>query len=109
MVKQFFFFRTDDVDNNNTVHILIGAPSHRLTGLTALVNSIQSNTNASLKFHLVTNKEGADHLSIWMDTVKLQAVKREIIIFNNNWIRGRILLSQRGRRWKEFSDPVSCM
>ncbi|XP_062522513.1 glycosyltransferase 8 domain-containing protein 1-like [Corticium candelabrum] len=97
----------DDVEDKKAIHVLIASPSKRLVGMMALVNSIYSNTNSSLKFHLVTNDQGANHLSIWMSIPKLRNVKREIIVFNRYWIGGRISLPHRGARWEEFIEPIT--
>lgn len=97
------------MEDGHTIHIISSAPQGRLIGLTALIKSIRTNTDASLKFHLVTDAEGMNQLSVWMDIAELGDIKREIIVFNRYWIDSKRVTPHRGSRWKEFLDPVRTM
>lgn len=101
------FSLLDGEEMSDAIHVLVGAPYYRLVGLVALVNSIYQNTNATVKFHLITDAEGMSHLSQWLDVPTLWKVRRDIIVFNEQWIKGKLNISRYERgRGKEFMDPV---
>lgn len=72
------------------------------------MNSIDKNTNASVFFHLVTDKPGAVHIRLWMERAReLQHIKKEIIVFDKSLIEGKYVASSRvSYRVGLLSDPV---
>lgn len=72
-----------------SIHVVICSEGPRLVGMMALVNSIRSNTNASLHFHLVTMEADAPALQRWAQRV-FPELTIEVIVFNASWVEGRI-------------------
>lgn len=89
------------------VHVFIPSPGKRLVGMMAAVNSIQSNTNASVKFYLLTDtQDAANHIALWLEKTVLRLVTREIIVFNSSWVKGMYKVPRKEQRQQEFSEPV---
>lgn len=88
------------------IHVLTGASHDRIIGLVALINSIHRNTRAAVKYHILTDREGAVHLEKWIALTELRSVDRDIVVFNASWIDGKVKLPESARK-QEFLDPVS--
>lgn len=81
-----------DNDEESDVHVMIPATGDRLVGMMTLVNSVWKNTRSSVMFHLITDKQSYEHLQIWLDESELRHIQREIIIFDDEWIRGKVTM-----------------
>eukprot|EP00118_Oscarella_pearsei_P011042 m.70992 g.70992 ORF g.70992 m.70992 type:complete len:390 (+) comp35724_c0_seq1:811-1980(+) len=86
------------------VHVMICADKKSLGGLIALVNSIRKNTNSAVLYHLVTDEDTVDHLRQWIEKSELHQIKRNIILFNHQWVEGKIIV--RGYR-KGLASPLN--
>ena len=87
--------------------MLIASNGERLTGLIALINSIDKNTNSPIFFHLVSDAEGAVHIRLWMDRApELRHIKREIIVFDQKVIQGKGA-DDKVKSIFDLSNPVS--
>ena len=90
------------------IHIFIPSPSNQIIGMMALVNSINLNTNAKLKFHLLTDTQaGANHITAWMaNSSTLCNIDKEVIVFNSSWIAGKFKVPYWESRQSAFSQAV---
>eukprot|EP01134_Creolimax_fragrantissima_P006472 CFRG6472T1 len=90
-------YRADYVD------VMICSDEHTVGGMVTLVNSILSNTNTSIFFHLVTIREEMDHLESWILS-GLPKTVMEIVPFDTN-LSERLQL--RGNTRKELSSSLN--
>lgn len=89
---------------DTAVHVMICSDGNTLGGMIALVNSIRLHTNASVMFHLVTDQASHDHLKTWIEKTELRGIKWEIILFDEEWVKGKYLVRS-ARHW--LKSPVS--
>nr|KAG5710080.1 hypothetical protein BaRGS_030156 [Batillaria attramentaria] len=86
------------------VHVVITSDGNTVGGMVTLINSIVSNTEATVMFHLVTDQETKDHLQTWLMKTKLQKINYEIKVFPTEWVEGKIKV--RGGR-EELASPMN--
>ncbi|KAK7501817.1 hypothetical protein BaRGS_00006903 [Batillaria attramentaria] len=86
------------------VHVVITSDGNTVGGMLTLINSIVSNTEATVMFHLVTDQETKDHLQTWLMKTKLQKINYEIKVFPTEWVEGKIKV--RGGR-EELASPMN--
>ncbi|XP_041377971.1 glycosyltransferase 8 domain-containing protein 2-like [Gigantopelta aegis] len=93
-----------NVTSGETIHVCITSDKNTLGGAVALINSIVSNTKSNVMFHIVTDEESMDHLSIWIMKSKLKDINYEMKAFNTKWVEGKI--NVRGGRL-ELASPLN--
>lgn len=89
---------------DEVVHVVITSDSNTVGGMVTLVNSIVSNTDATLMFHLIVDRDTKDHLQTWLMKTKLQKINYEIKVFPTEWVDGKIKV--RGGR-QELATPIN--
>jgi lipopolysaccharide biosynthesis glycosyltransferase len=103
-------YKSSDSSASNppTIHIFIPSPSNQIIGMMALMNSIYMNTNAKLKFHLLTDTQaGADHITGWLkNSSTLCKIDKDIIVFNSSWIMSKFKVPDWESRKTAFNKPL---
>jgi hypothetical protein len=65
------------------IHVVIPSDGEQLAGLSALINSIDKNTDSPVVFYIVSNAKGAAKILLWMErALELRRIKREIKVFD---------------------------
>ena len=92
------------------VQVVIVSDKHTLGGMTALINSIYTNTNATVQYHLIVTRESHDHLKKWMTERLLRNLNFNIILFPEEWVVHTSKITRQSLRdsQTEFENPVSC-
>ncbi|XP_035697415.1 glycosyltransferase 8 domain-containing protein 2-like [Branchiostoma floridae] len=88
----------------DTIPVVISTDEGRLMGAVAAINSIATNSKSPVKFYLITDKDTKDHLEQWILKTRLHSINHEIIVFNEEWVKGKI--NVRGGR-QELASPLN--
>ncbi|XP_068107974.1 glycosyltransferase 8 domain-containing protein 1 [Hyperolius riggenbachi] len=72
------------------VPVLITAVDSRLGGVIAAINSVSSNTKASVTFYIVTTNDTKEHLRTWLGDTKLENVKYKMLDFDPQVLSGKV-------------------
>ena len=91
------------------VQVAIVSDKHTLGGMTALINSIYTNTNATVQYHLIVTKDSHKHLKKWMTEPHFKNLNVNIIVFPEEWVghTSKITRQSLHDSRAEFKNPVS--
>lgn len=92
------------------VQVAIVSDKHTLGGMIALINSIYTNTNATVQYHLIVTRKSHEHLKKWMTDRLLRNLNFNIILFPEEWVGHTSRITRQSLRdsQTEFENPVSC-
>ncbi|XP_018585624.1 glycosyltransferase 8 domain-containing protein 2 isoform X3 [Scleropages formosus] len=72
------------------IPVVICAAQERMGGTMATINSIHSNTDASLFFYIITLRDAVQHVREYIGNSKLKGINYKIIEFNPMILKGRV-------------------
>ncbi|XP_068133021.1 glycosyltransferase 8 domain-containing protein 2 isoform X1 [Hyperolius riggenbachi] len=79
-----------EVEEEDVIPVVICAPSGRLGGTIAAINSIYSNTEANVLFYIIGLKNTLVHIRKWIEGTRLSDIRFKIIEFNPMVLKGKI-------------------
>uniref|UniRef100_A0A3B4V1P3 Glycosyltransferase 8 domain containing 2 n=1 Tax=Seriola dumerili TaxID=41447 RepID=A0A3B4V1P3_SERDU len=75
---------------DNVIPIIICASEERMGGTMATINSIHSNTDASVFFYIVTFRDAVKLTRQYIEKTKLRGIRYKILEFNPMVLRGKV-------------------
>ncbi|XP_046375843.2 glycosyltransferase 8 domain-containing protein 1-like isoform X1 [Haliotis rufescens] len=88
----------------DVVHVCITTSKNTVGGAIALINSIISNTKSPVMFHIVSDLDSMDQISIWIKETKLKSINYELKGFPAEMVAGKVKV--RGGR-QELASPMN--
>ncbi|KAM9311619.1 glycosyltransferase 8 domain-containing protein 2-like [Gastrophryne carolinensis] len=79
-----------EVEDEGVIPVVIPAPTGRLGGTIALINSIYTNTNANVLFYIIGLKNNLVHVRNWIKGTHLTNIRFKIVEFNPMVLKGKI-------------------
>ncbi|XP_040200187.1 glycosyltransferase 8 domain-containing protein 2 [Rana temporaria] len=79
-----------EVEEEDVIPVVICAPSGRIGGTIAAINSIYSNTNANVLFYIIGLRNSLVHIKKWIEGTQLSDIRFKIVEFNPMVLKGKI-------------------
>lgn len=79
-----------EAEERGSIPVVICASEERLGGTMATINSVQSNTKASVFFYIVTLRDSIKHVRQYIENTRLKTIKYKILEFNPMVLKGKV-------------------